>query len=127
MSDHCNTCSNKCLGFDDYHGGCCCIENRDYIIGPIKDFETFLKNLSLKLGREVFKKDVFIEYEEGKNLFPKRPMWQIKENYPALRVDLDSTRKFCIFYNQSLRYCTVYDIRPETCINFMCDYLKTKK
>ena len=95
--DSSTICSKKCCGIDFYHGGCCSIENRDYIIGPIKDFNIFLEKLSLKIGRQVSKKEVFIDYEEGKNMFPNKPVWQNKENYPAFRVDLTDSNKYCIF------------------------------
>jgi Fe-S-cluster containining protein len=117
-------CSKKCCGVDLYDGGCCSIDDRDYIIGPIKDYDIFLEKLSLKIGRKMIKEEVFIDYEEGKNLFPNKPVWQKKENYPAFRFDLTHPRKYCIFYNNILKNCSVYDIRPETCVKFVCEYLK---
>jgi Fe-S-cluster containining protein len=123
MDSH-TICSKKCCGITLFHGGCCSIDDRDYIIGPIRDFDIFLEKLSLKIGRTITKEEVFIEYEEGKNLFPDKPVWQNKENYPAFRVDLNHSRKSCIFYNNTLKYCSVYNIRPETCVNFVCEYLK---
>ena len=117
-------CSKKCCGIDLYHGGCCSIDDRDYIIGAIKDYDLFLEKLSFKMGRQVLQNEVFIDYEEGKNMFPNKPQWQNKENYPAFRIDLTTPRRFCIFYNSSLKNCSVYDIRPKTCAKFVCEYLK---
>jgi Fe-S-cluster containining protein len=122
--DSSTICSQKCCGVSLFHGGCCSIDDRDYIIGPIKDYDIFLEKLSLKIGRLITKEEVFIEYEEGKNLFPDKPVWQNKENYPAFRVDLTEPRKYCKFYNKSLKNCSIYDIRPQTCISFFCEYLK---
>ncbi len=51
MGTNCNICSNKCYGVEGYHGSCCSIEERNYIIGPHHDTEEFIKNLSEKLGR----------------------------------------------------------------------------
>jgi Fe-S-cluster containining protein len=122
--DSSEICSKKCCGINFFHGGCCSIDDRDYIIGPIKDFDIFLEKLTFKIGRKITKEEVFIEYEEGKKLFPNKPVWQNKENYPAFRVDLTDSRKYCKFYNKSLKNCSIYDIRPQTCISFVCEYLK---
>lgn len=118
-------CSNKCCGYDGYSGGCCSIENRNWIIGSIHDAQIFLRNLSLKLGRTVEFDEVFYQYEEGKNLFPNIEAWQYSTNYPAFKVNVNSEKKYCIFYNETLKYCSVYDIRPHTCRSYKCDYLRT--
>jgi Fe-S-cluster containining protein len=94
-------------------------------MGPALDWKEFLENISLKIGREIGFSEVFYTYEEGSKLFPDRPVWQNSDNFPAFRVDLNSPRKPCIFYNQSIRSCSVYEIRPETCRNYSCDYLKS--
>ena len=123
----CDICSNKCFGIDGYDGSCCTIENRDWIMGPINDSNQFIENLSKKLNRNISKEEVFIEYEEGKNLFPNKSVWQNPENFPAFKVNLEDKRKPCIFYNTSVKSCMVYDIRPETCRDFECGYLKENK
>ena len=123
MGADCNICSNKCLGFDNNHGGCCTVDERDFIIGPHSDTDRFIEDLSKKFGREIKKEDVFINYKEGSSLFPEKPTWQQFSNFPALRVDLDNPRKPCIFYNIHMRSCMVYDIRPKTCQEFECHYL----
>ena len=68
MGTNCNICSNKCYGVDGYHGSCCSIEERNYIIGPHHDTEEFIKNLSEKLGREVSEDEVFIKFVTIANL-----------------------------------------------------------
>ena len=127
MGKICDICSSKCFGASGYDGGCCTLEGRDFIIGPHHDADEFIKKLSNKLGREVNKYDIFIEHEEGSKLLPNNPSWQRKTGYPALRVDLTNKRLPCIFYNTTLKYCTVYDIRPNTCKNYECEYLKNNK
>jgi len=123
MGTNCNICSDKCFGVPDHHGSCCTIEDRDFIIGPHTDSFDFVDRLSGKLGREIEYSDVFINYEEGKNMFPDKPTWQTPNSYPALRVDLLSFRRPCIFYNTKVRACMVYDIRPNTCKEYECEYL----
>jgi len=123
MSSHCDTCSFKCYGIDGYDGSCCHVEGRDWIMGPINDWDVFLDDLSKKLGREVEFKEVFFNFEEGSKLFPDRSVWQLPGNFPAFKVDMEKIRKPCVMYNTATRSCSVYDIRPETCRNYYCDYL----
>ena len=125
MGSNCQICSFKCWGIDNYDGSCCTLENRDWIMGPAEDWENFIKNLSAKIGRKVEFSEVFYTYEEGSRLFPDRPVWQDPSNFPAFKIDLNSPRKPCIFYNLSIKSCMVYDIRPETCRKYSCGYLKS--
>ncbi len=124
MGSNCEICSFKCWGIDNYDGSCCTLENRDWIMGPILDSDKFLENLSSKIGRKIEFSEVFYAFKEGSSLFSDRQMWQDPNNFPAFRVELNSPRKPCVFYNQSIKSCMVYDIRPDTCRNYSCDYLK---
>lgn len=124
MGTHCNICSFKCFGIDDYDGSCCHLEDRNWIMGPIEDSEKFLYNLSNKLGRKVKFDEVFYNFEEGSKLFPDKPVWQEKGNYPAFKVDLEKQRKPCVMYNSATRSCSVYEIRPNTCRYYLCDFLE---
>lgn len=118
-----NICSEKCFGSEGYDGSCCSIETRNFIIGPHRDAEEFLQRLAVKLGRSIPKEEVFFSFEEGRNLFPDKSNWQRPESYPALRVEMSNQRHQCIFYNLTLKQCTVYDIRLQTCRDYRCDYL----
>jgi Fe-S-cluster containining protein len=120
----CEICSKKCMGFDGYDGSCCTVEDRDFIIGPHNDPYLFLERLKNKYDQEFSFEDVFYTYEEGKEIFPDKPVWQRPQSYPALKVNLEHPRKPCIFYNTTLKVCTVHEIRPNTCRTFKCDYLK---
>ena len=124
MGTDCNICSNKCMGFEGNHGGCCTLGDRDFIIGPHDDTKEFLQRLSEKFGREIDYKDIFIDIEEGKKLFPNKSMWSNERSYPSLRVDTMNPFLPCIFYNMKLKACMVYEIRPNTCKNFECTYLQ---
>lgn len=123
MGTHCDICSFKCWGREGYDGSCCHVEDRDWIIGPHDDVEPFLQRLSDKFGRKVEFDEVFYTYEEGSALFPDKKCWQDPNSYPALRIDLEKERKPCMFYNSTLKSCSVYGIRPNTCRNYHCDYL----
>ena len=106
-----------------HHGSCCTLEDRDFIIGPHPDAEEFIERLSDKLGREIEYREVFVDYEEGKTLFPNKSTWQNPNSYPAFRVDFYNPRLPCIFYNTKVRACSMYDIRPTTCQEYECEYL----
>ena len=127
MGTDCNVCSNKCWGIEGYDGSCCTVEDRDWIIGPHYDSYEFIEKLSEKLGEKINYNDIFIEYEEGKELFPDKPSWQVKSAYPAFRVKLDHKKLPCMFYDTDEKQCTVYDIRPETCSSFECNYYSVVK
>jgi Fe-S-cluster containining protein len=122
MGTDCNVCSNKCWGIEGYDGSCCTVEDRDWIMGANDDAHEFIEKLSEKLGEKVNYNDIFIEYEEGKKLFPDKPSWQLESSYPAFRLKLDHKKLPCIFYDTDEKQCTVYDIRPETCRDFECNY-----
>ncbi len=113
-------CSNSCLGKQNYHGGCCSIEDKNWIIGPVNDTSEFLE----RLGGDLKYEDIFIDHEEGSKLFPDKRAWQDRGAYPALRININSERKFCMFYNQENKSCGVYDIRPKVCQNYFCKHLK---
>ncbi len=111
------------MGFPGNKGGCCTVADRDYIIGTHGDAEEFVKRVSEKFGREVQFEEIFIEYSEGKKIFPNKSSWQNPNSYPCLRLDFLHPNLPCIFYNNKLGACSVYDIRPTTCATFECDYL----
>ncbi|UQX09316.1 YkgJ family cysteine cluster protein [Candidatus Mycobacterium methanotrophicum] len=118
------SCSQNCMGVEGNAGGCCTLDDRDFIPGPVRDAETFLIDLRRVLGREVSRHEVFIDFDEGRTLFPDRPSWQLPANYPALRVRPDVEWIPCRFYDKTTNACTVYDIRPAMCRDFLCDHLK---
>ena len=117
------TCSRVCYGVKDQAGICCTIGERDWIIGPITDADRFLKDVSKKLGREFTFDEIFYSYEEGHKIFPERSTWQNPNNYPALRVVLDGKVFPCQFLSED-RKCTMQDIKPQICSDYLCDYLK---
>jgi len=117
------TCSQNCMGFRGNAGGCCTLDDRDFIPGPVRDADAFLARLGHHLGREVPHEEVFIDFDEGRALFPERPSWQEPANYPALRVRPDVEWIPCRFYDKTALACSVYDIRPAMCRDFHCEHL----
>lgn len=118
-----NHCQKKCLGYDNNHGGCCTVSNRNFIIGPVGNSKEFIEKLKKRIpGVDISFDDVFIEYEEGRRMFPDKPVWQNPNNYPCLRLNQTKLAS-CIFYNEAIKCCSIYEDRPEMCRNYMCDYL----
>lgn len=118
------TCLKNCYGKRDMAASCCTITERDYIIGPIPDAEELLERLSAKYERKFSWAEVFIDFEEGRSLFPDRPTWQKQTSYPALRLDLNETALPCRFLGKD-NLCTIHDVRSVTCSNYFCKHLKT--
>ena len=51
---------------------------------PMNLLKFFLKKIRVeKIERE----EIFVDYEEGKNMFPNKSTWQNQSSYPAFRVD----------------------------------------
>ena len=120
------SCSQNCMGHRGNVGGCCTLDDRNWILGPVRDddADAFVVGLGRLLGREVSREEIFIDFEEGRALFPERSEWQNPANYPALRVRTDLARNPCRFYDSSTGGCGVYDIRPALCRTYVCDHLK---
>lgn len=120
-----NHCQKKCCGEDMQDGACCKSQNGEWMIGPIPDDIEVLGRVRRQFkGIEIKWKDIFIDYNEGKHLFPDRPSWQKPENYPVMRIRLDIKDRPCVFYNDHIKCCQIYKSKSVTCSNYKCDYLK---
>jgi len=117
-----HSCLNNCYGAKGMAVSCCTLTDRNYIIGAITDADAFLARLSEREGRTVPREEVFVDYEEGRALFPDRPIWQEERVYPAMRPDLDDPALPCVLLGKD-NLCTVHDIRPETCAVYYCSHL----
>ena len=117
------TCSTNCYGIRGYHGSCCRIEERNWIMGPVPDAAEVLQKLQ-KRNPDLVWEDCFVDYEEGSAAYPEREVWQHRENYPAMRINPTTTA--CVFYNESVRGCSIYAERSVTCREFICGFLKSE-
>ena len=117
-------------GWDDLCGSClstCCdVKEGDWIMGPpnnIEDTHKFVKDYNKKYSANKTWDDFWIGFEEGKKLFPTdKTHWQNPNNYPAFRFKNNSTNS-CVNYDDLNKKCSVYDIRPPVCRDFVCDSL----
>lgn len=117
-----HSCTRNCMGNVGNSAGCCSLGDRDYIIGPIPDAKDFLERYRKNIDPYATHEQVFVDYKEGKELFPDRDCWQAPENFPALRVNMNEKKHGCKFLGED-NLCTVHAIRSTTCRNYMCGYV----
>tara|TARA_Y100000361_G_scaffold54686_1_gene47710 strand:- start:130 stop:768 length:639 start_codon:yes stop_codon:yes gene_type:complete len=113
-----------CNGVKDNNGECCHIKDKNWIIGQVKDHEEVLKRVQKHYDKNLRWNDLFIDYDEGKKLFPNKPMWQDKNNYPAMRVNPNVDDTPCVFFDDG---CKIHKIKSDVCKLYKCDWLKTKE
>jgi Fe-S-cluster containining protein len=90
----------------------------------VTDANAFLERLSAELGRPVPPSEVFVDFDEGRALFPARRAWQEPAHYPAMRVQVDAPSGHpCLFLSQHGE-CTIHAIRPAVCRNYHCEHLQ---
>jgi Fe-S-cluster containining protein len=117
------TCQRNCCGVAEQSGICCTLGDKDWILGPIEDHAEVLKRLEDRLGRPVPFVEVFIDYEEGRALFPDKSSWQNPAHYPAMRVVPDAISRYsCAFLKGGK--CSIHEIKPTICASFLCEYLQ---
>lgn len=81
-----------------------------------------LKLLEERLGKPVSFAEVFIEYEEGRALFPDNSSWQNPAHYPAMRVVPDAIARYSCAFLKSGK-CSIHDIKPRLCASFLCEHV----
>ena len=117
------TCQRNCCGIAEQSGICCTLGEKDWILGPIEDTEAVLERLEKRYGRPVSFAEVFIEYEEGRLLFPDKSSWQNAAHYPAMRVVADAKALYsCAFLKNGM--CSIHEIKPKLCASFVCEYVQ---
>ncbi|CAN5232400.1 hypothetical protein BH11CYA1_BH11CYA1_35780 [soil metagenome] len=117
------TCQRNCCGVSEQAGICCTLGEKDWILGPIEDTSEVLKRLEERFSRPVSFAEVFVEYEEGRLLFPDKSSWQNPAHYPAMRVVPDRKAVYsCAFLKNGL--CSIHDIKPKLCASFLCEYVQ---
>ena len=115
------TCSTECWGNSGEHGGCCRVDDRDWIIGPIEDTFEVLEGVK-KEKPWIAWDDLFMEFGQGASMYPRKTNYQKPSHYPAMRV-IDGA---CAAYNKHLRTCSIYENRPKICRDFECEYLRER-
>jgi len=120
---HC--CTRRCYGRAGESALCCKVAERDCIIGPVTDSSSFLDRLAAERGRPVPSSEVFVDFDEGRALFPTRSTWQNPAHYPAMRVHVDAAKGHPCRFLSEHGECTIHAIRPAVCRNYHCEHLST--
>lgn len=130
-----NTCLGNCCGVEGLKGGCCHLDPIDleHVLGPldedwIRDIIKWFKHKGISCNRS----DIVIDYEEGKYLgqtlfkdAPNNQIFQEKQSYPFLRFQVLGPRYVCKFMNPQTYKCQIYEVRPNMCRTYYCQYILT--
>jgi len=129
------TCLGNCCGVPGLKGGCCHLDPLDleHVLGPvdekwIKDIVKWFRKKGLNFSRQ----DIVIDYEEGvvigDTLFkdsPNNAVFKDKKAYPFLRFQVLGPRYVCKFMNPMTYKCTIYEVRPNMCVTYYCNFIQT--
>lgn len=126
------TCLSNCCGIPGLKSACCRMDPHDleHVLGPL-DEEWILKIVKWfrKKGIHVTRHDIVIDFEEGqiigRNLFNAHPVFEDPKSYPILRFQVDGPRYACKFLNNQTGMCNIYDVRPNMCRTYLCNYVKS--
>lgn len=127
------TCLTNCCGEPGVKSACCRLDPDDleHVLGPVseKAIKKLIKWFAAK-GIPMKREDIVIDYEEGKligdKLFNGAEVFQKKDSYPIMRIQVDGPRYSCKFLNNVSGHCTVYSVRPEPmCTTYYCQYIKS--
>ena len=82
-------------------GGACCTGDSGYIWAKYQEIEKMADFLSLTI-------------EE----FGTKYLKKVKHRYSLVEKRLDDNNFACIFFNNELKQCNIYDVRPRQCRTF---------
>lgn len=126
------TCLSRCSGVDGLKAGCCKLDPNDleHVLGPLP--EEYIQKLIKwfqKKGINFKRQDLVIDFEEGqiigRNFFNGHPVFEEPKTYPIFRFDVDGPRFSCKFLNNQSGMCSIYEMRPDMCRNYLCNYVKS--
>jgi len=128
-----NTCLGNCCGIEGLNAGCCLIDPDDmeHVLGPVDEewIKKIVRWLNVK-GIAATRSDVVIDFEEGKVIGEKffngerKNVFFSKETYPILRFQIDGPRFACKFLTPITGKCSIYNMRPNMCRGYLCQYVK---
>jgi len=127
------TCLGNCCGVPGLKGACCHLDPYDleHVLGPvdeewIKDIIKWFRKKGLNFSRQ----DIVVDYEEGivigDTLFKDAPNNQVfkdRKAYPFLRFQVIGPRYICKFMNPTTYKCQIYEVRPNMCRTYLCQYI----
>lgn len=126
------TCLGNCCGIPGTKAMCCRLnpEQLEHVLGPLD--EKWIKKIVewfKKRGISVTRQDIVIDYEEGvligRNFFNGHEIFEKKESYPIMRMQIEGPHFACKFLNNMTGMCNIYQERPGMCRNYLCGYVKS--
>ncbi|HIP41007.1 MAG TPA: YkgJ family cysteine cluster protein [Campylobacterales bacterium] len=82
-------------------GGACCTGERGYIWAKYKEIEKMANFLELTL-------------EEFATMYLRK----VKHRYSLVETKLDVNNYACVFFDNTIKQCTIYPVRPLQCRTF---------
>lgn len=126
------TCLSNCCGITGTKAMCCRLntEKLEHILGPLDN--KWIKKITEwfnKRGINVTRQDIVIDYEEGvligRNHFNGHPIFENKDSYPMMRLQVEGPHFACKFLNNKNGMCNIYEQRPDMCRGYLCGYVKS--
>lgn len=126
------TCLSNCCGIPGTKAMCCRLnpDQIEHVLGPLD--EKWIKKITewfKKRGINVTRQDIVIDYEEGKligeNFFKGHKIFENKESYPIMRMQIEGPHFACKFLNNMNGMCNIYEQRPDMCRGYLCGYVKS--
>ena len=126
------TCLGNCCGVPGTKAMCCRLnkEKLEHVLGPLD--EKWIKKITewfKKRGINVTRHDIVIDYEEGvligRNHFNGHEIFERKESYPIMRMQIEGPHFGCKFLNNKNGMCNIYEQRPDMCRDYLCGYVKS--
>ena len=131
------TCLGNCCGVEGLKGACCHLDPFDleHVLGPVDKenkerwVQSTIKWFKQK-GLNFNRQDLVIDYEEGKiigeTLFKEtgnKNIFQHEGAYPFIRFQVIGPRYACKFMSPLTYKCQIYEVRPEMCRTYYCQYV----
>ena len=125
------TCLSNCCGIPGVKNVCCQLDPEDleHVLGPVSE-KWIKKTIKWFRKREinVTREDIVIDEEEGRligdNLFGGHDVFKSAGSYPMLRFQVFGPRYACKFLNVHNGMCTIYQVRPDMCRGYYCQFVK---
>ena len=126
------TCLGNCCGIPGTKSMCCRLSpsQLEHVLGPLDD--KWIKKITewfKKRGINVTRQDIVIDYEEGvligRNFFNGHEIFERKETYPIMRMQIEGPHFACKFLNNMNGMCNIYEQRQDMCRDYLCGHVKS--
>lgn len=126
------TCLGNCCGIPGTKSMCCRLSpsQLEHVLGPLDD--KWIKKITewfKKRGINVTRQDIVIDHEEGvligRNFFNGHEIFERKETYPIMRMQVEGPHFACKFLNNMNGMCNIYEQRPDMCRSYLCGHVKS--